>query len=82
MKVTVEVECTPIEARQFIGLPDITPLNESMVEEMTKRMRANIELMAPETMMRSWMALGGQAQEAFVNMLTASAGVGRSGRGG
>ena len=28
MKVNVEVECTPAEARAFLGLPDVTPLNE------------------------------------------------------
>jgi hypothetical protein len=26
MKITVEVECTPEEARQFLGLPDVKPL--------------------------------------------------------
>ena len=26
MKVTVEVDCTPVEARSFLGLPDVTGL--------------------------------------------------------
>ena len=27
MKFTINVECTPEEARRFVGLPDVTPLN-------------------------------------------------------
>jgi hypothetical protein len=73
MKMRIEVECTPVEARQFMGLPDVTMLNDSLVEEMTKRMQSNMAMMAPDALMRSWMQMGGQAQEAFMNMLTAGA---------
>ena len=34
MKVTIEVDCTPQEARAFLGLPDVAALNEHLVEEM------------------------------------------------
>ena len=27
MKVTVDVDCTPEEARRFLGLPDLTPVH-------------------------------------------------------
>ena len=49
MKFTVNVECTPEEARRFMGLPDVTPINETLVEEMGKRMEANLKLMSRET---------------------------------
>ncbi len=52
MKVNVEVECTPAEARAFLGLPDVTPLNDAMVAEMQKRMEANVAAMQPEELMR------------------------------
>lgn len=73
MKLTINVECTPVEARQFFGLPDVTPLNELLVNEMSNRVQQNMALMNPDTMMRSWMALGGQAQEAMMGLLTAGA---------
>lgn len=72
MKFTVNVECSPEEARRFIGLPDVTPINELMVEEMGKRMQKNIALMAPETMMSSWMSIGTQAQDAFLKLMTSA----------
>jgi hypothetical protein len=72
MKFTLDVECTPEEARRFIGLPDVTPMNEMLVREMTKRAEQNIELLSPDTMMRSWMAIGGQAQDAFLKLMTSA----------
>lgn len=73
MKLRIEVECTPEEARAFMGLPDVTPINEMLVREMGERMQQNIQLMSPDTMMKSWMSVGTQAQDAFVKMMTAGA---------
>ncbi|MDX2235862.1 MAG: DUF6489 family protein [Hyphomonadaceae bacterium] len=74
MKMTVNLECTPEEARRFVGLPDVSPLNEMLVAEMTNRAQENLKLMAPDAMMRSWMAFGGQAQDAFVKMMANTTG--------
>jgi hypothetical protein len=76
MKVNVEIECTPQEARAFLGLPDVEPLNAALVEEMQRRMTANIQMLAPEELMRSWTSFGMQAQEQFRNLMTAAAGGG------
>ncbi len=73
MKFTVNVECSPEEARRFMGLPDVTPINEALVSEMGKRMEKNLALMSGETMMQSWMSVGTQAQDAFVKLMTAGA---------
>ena len=32
MKVTVNIECEAAEARAFLGLPDVTALNDHLVE--------------------------------------------------
>ena len=36
MKCTLEVECTPLEARQFFGLPDLQQPTNSKVEDCAK----------------------------------------------
>lgn len=72
MKVTVEVDCTPQEARAFLGLPDVAPLNDHLVSEMQRRLDANVAMLEPEALMRSWMAFGGQAQEQFRNLMSAA----------
>jgi hypothetical protein len=76
MKVTVNIECTPVEARAFFGLPDVTPLNAALVDEMTKRMTDNLELMGPEALMRHWMTVGGQMQDQFMDLMRNAAGGG------
>ena len=38
MKVTIDVDCTPEEARAFLGLPAVAPLQEAMMQELQKRM--------------------------------------------
>ncbi len=73
MKIKIEGECTPAEARLFLGLPDITPLNDHLVNEMTKRLDANITLLKPEELMKNWMTLGGQAQDHFMKLMTTGA---------
>ncbi len=73
MKVKIEVECTPVEARAFMGLPDVTPLNEHLVDEMKRRMDENLQMMGPDQVMKYWTAFGGQAQEQFRALMTAAA---------
>ena len=80
MKLNVEIDCTPAEARAFLGLPDVTSLNDHLVEEMRKRMDANIAMAAPEELMKNWLTFGGQASEQFMKMMTAAAGGGKAGR--
>jgi hypothetical protein len=81
MKITVNVECSPEEARRFMGLPDVTPLNEMLIEEMSKRAQKNMELMSPDTMMNAWMSVGVQAQDAFMKLMTSGAASAMKGHG-
>ena len=72
MKAKIEVECTPEEARAFLGLPDVTALNKALTDEMQTRLKANMAALQPEELMKSWMAFGGQAQEQFRNLMSAA----------
>ena len=72
MKMTIEIDCTPLEARSFLGLPDVTTLNEKLVEEMQKRMETNINLLSPEELMKNWTAFGVGAQEQFRKLMASA----------
>ena len=39
MKITIEVDCTPEEARSFLGLPDVSAANSVYVDTVTKAMQ-------------------------------------------
>lgn len=45
MKIHVEIDCTPEEARQFLGLPDVSQANQFYVDAIAKGMKgaANID---------------------------------------
>jgi hypothetical protein len=55
MKITLNVDCTPDEARAFFGLPDVKPLQEAMLREVEQRLKASLEAMQPEALMRMWL---------------------------
>ena len=69
MKITIDVDCTPQEARAFLGLPDVAPMQAAVMEELGQRLSAGLEAMEPETLMKTWMPLGvaglEQAQKMF-----------------
>ncbi|MFN3669679.1 MAG: DUF6489 family protein [Brevundimonas sp.] len=72
MKVNVEVECTPAEARAFLGLPDVAPLNDHLVAEMKRRMDENVAAMQPDELMKTWASFGMQAQDQFRKLMEAA----------
>ena len=74
MKMTVEVDCTPQEARAFLGQPDVEAFNAWVVERMKARLEQNMDMMRPEEMMKGWMAFGGQAQDVMRRFMETAAG--------
>lgn len=70
MKVTMEVDCTPQEARQFLGLPDVQPLQAAVLAEMEKRMMAEMERFSPDAVLKNWMTLMPQSAETVQDLFT------------
>jgi hypothetical protein len=64
MKVKIDIDCTPEEARSFFGLPDLGPLNEQMTAIMSERMKTAMGAMDPEAIMKAWMP-GGAFWQSF-----------------
>lgn len=73
MKMNIEIDMTPDEARRFLGLPDVSKAQDKMMAEIEKRMKAAIDVNDPEAMLRAWMPLGGQGFEQFQRFLFDSA---------
>ena len=73
MKMNIQIDMTPEEARKFLGLPDVTKVQEKMMAEMEKRMKAAVDVNDPEAMMKAWMPFGGQGFEQFSKLMIDSA---------
>ena len=57
MKVTIEIDCTPDEARQFMGLPDVKPMQAALMGRMEAQMSEAADRFSPDALLRSWMSL-------------------------
>ena len=73
MKITVNLECTPEEARAFLGLPDVAPLNQMIVTEMTKRAKDQMDTLAdPERLVKQWIEMSGKGVDALQGLMNAA----------
>jgi len=68
MKITINVDCTPEEARTFLGLPDVQPMQAALMEQLQERMSANMSAMDPEALMKTWLPLGMENMEQLQRM--------------
>jgi hypothetical protein len=76
MKVNVEIDCTPLEARQFLGLPDVQPMQTAVMDKLQHQMMDNIQKVSPEALMQSWLSFDPKIAERFGDMFAAMAGLG------
>ena len=65
MKVTIEIDCTPDEARQFFGLPDVKPMQAALMAKMEAQMLEAADRFSPDAVLRTWMSLGPQGVDTF-----------------
>ena len=68
MKITVNIDCTPDEARHFFGLPDVKPMQDALMQQIQDRMSANLQAMEPEAMLKTWLPAGLQGFEQMQKM--------------
>lgn len=69
MKIKIDIDCTPQEARAFFGLPHLEPMQDALLGQMQKRLSEYVEARDPEALLKLWLPGGvqglGQMQEAL-----------------
>lgn len=73
MKINVEVECTPAEARAAMGLPDLTPVHDRYIALMMETMEKGAGPELLETMTKAWAPMGEAGMNFWRKMFEASA---------
>ena len=68
MKVTIDIDCTPQEARTFFGLPDVEPMQKALMQQLQDRMQQNLAAMEPEALMKTWLPVSIQSFEQLQKM--------------
>lgn len=79
MKFTVDVDCTPEEARAFLGLPDLKPIHDMYIQAVMDTMSGQANLEQMERMFRGLSPLGDAGMKMFSNLM--DIGLGAAGAG-
>jgi hypothetical protein len=81
MKVRIDIECTPDEARAFLGLPELGAVQGEIAEKIKAQMLHAVEAMDGEALMKAWFGVGageamkglGELQRAFWEQMARAA---------
>ena len=71
MKFSIDIDCTPDEARTFFGLPNVEEFNKSMMDQVQARMMDYMKSMTPDELAKAWMPNGTAAWDQFQKMFSA-----------
>jgi hypothetical protein len=72
MKVHIELELSPEEARRFLGLPDMAPIHEVLTSQAKSKIETLGNAVDIEPLVKTWGSMGGLAQDAIGSILSAA----------
>jgi len=82
MKVTVEMDCTPEEARRLMGLPDVEKLNDAYVKELSKFLQGATTVEQLQNFTKIITPMGEAGMKMFSSLLGGAMGTATSGKSG
>lgn len=82
MKFTVDVECTPEEARNFLGLPDMTRVHDLYIQSVMDAMSGQTNVEQMQRLVQTLSPLGDAGLKLFSNLMDIGIGAAGSGTGG
>ena len=77
MNVTVNVDCTPQEARTFLGLPDVSPIHDKYIPTMLETFDGSNSVEQMENLFRSFSPMGDAGMRLFQQMMNIGMGGGQ-----
>ena len=80
MKIKINIDCTPVVARSFLGLPDVSPLHDIYLGRMKTLVEQGVTPDAVSDMVRGWGTMG-DAGLSLVQSLFGQIGGGLAGSG-
>ncbi len=80
MKVNVEVDCTPEEARAFLGLPDVSKANAVYVDQLANAMKGVGSIDQLQAMAKQIAPMGEMGLKFFQNLMEGGAAAAAAGK--
>ena len=85
LNINVSIDCTPEEARRFMGLPDMAPLHDIYLSKLKETMNDGVSPELLGQMMKSWAPMGEAGfnvwKQMFDKMTSIGTGTGNGGAG-
>lgn len=69
MKISVDVDCTPEEARRFMGLPDLGPVHDAYIAQMIDTVKNGVSPDLMASMAKSWAPMGDAGMRVWQGLL-------------
>ena len=69
MKIHMDIDCTPDEARTLFGLPDVKPMQKALMGEIESRMKKTLSAMEPDALVKMWLPASIQSLEQWQKFL-------------
>lgn len=69
MKFTINIDMTPEELRRTLGLPDVSALQDDLVQRMREQMEAGAEGYDPLTLLKPYLSSGLGSMDALQKMM-------------
>lgn len=82
MNINVSIDCTPEEARRFMGLPDMAPVHEIYMAKLRETMNEGVTPELMEQMVRTWSPMGEVGLNAWKQAVEQLTALGASGMRG
>lgn len=65
MQIKIDIDCTPEEARSFLGLPEVAPMQAALMKEIERSMIGKLQAMDPDQLFKTWLPAGLQGLESL-----------------
>lgn len=68
MKITINVDTTPQEARSFLGLPDLEPMQQRLLQKLEDKVMHSVDNVDPMELLNTWLPGGMEGLDKIQSM--------------
>lgn len=71
MKISIDIDLTPEEARKMMGLPDLEPMQKAVLDKVEAKLKQSIDEMSePDYLFKKFVPAGIQGMEQMQNFFS------------
>jgi hypothetical protein len=70
MKLNIEVDCTPQEAREFLGFPDLRPMQNAVLGRIENQLMDATTAISPEGVLKMWLSIVPASSEQYLKTIS------------